>query len=388
MGNGILVITLFTIPKAFVGEDKIRQENTLGSWTRLDPHPEIILFCDDPGVAEAAEQFDCVHVPDIRCDENGIPFVGDAFRLASQMATGDVLCYANADIIFTQDLITAVETVTRKFDEPFLIIGQRRNVSIPGPLEFTDNWQQRLRAQVRRPGALDSASAIDYFIYPRGTIVSMPDFLVGSPKWDNWLVKNTERRGFQVVSATHAIICIHQQHEHAWPAKGAQYNHGVWRKAGGGVGHTYSGTWVLGSTGQLGGKPAEEPRASPGRGTWPVPSKVVVGPKPGLRSKPRRTLPPRPPRAPRPTRVAPKDELGLPINLNIPARELVKAAEKLRGRPRRTRPARKKHSHSAPPEKERLLAERARLQQVRDTILAARIEARDARLAKRKKRRP
>jgi len=45
----------------------------------------------------------------------------------------------------------------------------------------------------------------------------------------------------------------------------------------------------------------------------------------------------------------------------------------------------RKHNHPAPPERELQLKERARLQQIKDTILAARIVARDARLQRRKR---
>jgi len=385
------MITLFTIPRAFIGEDKVRQENTLGAWTRLVPRPEIILFCDDPGVVEAAAQFDCVHVPGIGCNKKGIPYISHAFRLASQMASNDVLCYANADIIFVQDFITAVNVVIQNFEQPFLIVGQRRNVSVPGPLRFTGNWQQRLRAQIKQRG---EASAVDYFIYSRGAIVDIPDFLVGSPKWDNWLVHDAEKRGIQIISATQAITCIHQQHKHVWPAEGVRYNRRLWQKSGGGVGLVHSGSWVLGPGATLRGKPGVpkgKAWVAPSVKTWTVP-KVTARPRRRSKSKPqprsRRTRPPKPPRSPRPARVAPKDELGLPINLNVSARELVSSAKKLRRQVKVRRPARKKHSHGPPSARERLLAERAKLRQVKDTILAARIAARDARLAGRKKRRP
>lgn len=372
-------VTIFTIPRAFTGEHKVRQENTLGSWVRLVPRPEILLFCDDPGVAEAAKKFDCVHVPDVRCNKSGIPCIGHAFYLASQLATNDILCYANADIIFIQDFIAAIGVVAQSFDQPFLIVGQRWDVSIPGPLKFTGNWQQRLRAQTRQRGSLHPASAIDYFIYSRGAIVNLPDFLVGSPKWDNWVVKDAEKRGLQVISATKAITCIHQHHRHMWPAKGAQYNRRLWQKSGGGIGHAYSGSWVLGAGAKLRSK--TKAKAMPGR--------VAVSPKRRrrFRSKPR----PQPrSKPPRPARVAPTDELGLPINLNISAGELATSAKKLRRQAVMRAPGHKKgkHSHSALPEREILLAERVRLRQVKDTVRAARIAARDARLLERKKRKP
>ena len=373
------MITLFTIPRAFTGGDKIRQENTLGSWTRLIPHPEIILFCDDPGVAEAAKQLGCTHVPDIECNERGIPYVGHAFRLASQLATNDVLCYANADIIFMQDFITAVETVTENFhDEPFLVVGQRWDTSIPDPIKFIGSWQRQLRVQARQHSGKISASAIDYFVYSRGAIVDMPDFLVGSPKWDNWLVKDAEKRGLNVISATEAITCIHQRHEHRWPVEGAKYNHELWWHSGAGVGYVYSGSWILSASGKLRKKPKGVTRSESAWVAGTVrPTKAV--PRPRFKHKPMSTPAPTP-RTPRPVYAAPKDELGLPVNLNISTQELANAAKGLHQQPTR---GTRKHSHG--PSRDAIEAGMARAQQIQDTIQAARIAARDARLAKRAK---
>lgn len=388
------MITLFTIPRAFTSEDKIRQENTLGAWTRLVPSPEIILFCDDPGVAEAAKRFGCTHIPDVECNERGIPYVSHAFRRVTQLATNDILCYANADIIFVQDLITAVETVRDNFhDEPFLIIGQRWNVPVPGPIEFTDGWQQRLQVQVRQHSGKVSTSAIDYFVYSRGAIVDLPDFLVGSPKWDNWLVKDAEKRGLQIISATEAITCIHQWHEHRWPAEGARYNHSLWWQSGAGVGYVYSGSWLLGPGTTL----RKKPKSTHSESAWVAGTvrPVRVVPKPKFKHKPVPTTPKSvptavsiAPRAPRPVPTVPKDELGLPVNMNISTQELAGAAKKLPHQQPTRKPARKrgKHSHSGP-SREAIEAEMARAQQIQDTIRAARIAARDARLAKRARER-
>jgi len=242
------MITFFSIPRAFTGGNKTRQENALGSWAYLDPRPEIILFCDDPGVAEAAERFDCIHVPDVRRSNDGVPYVGDAFRLASQMATNDILCFANTDVLFFQDLIAAVGVIDREFDEPYLAIGRRWDVGVPELLEFSDGWQARMKPRMKH---LHAPSAMDYFIYSKGSIVGLPDFVIGSPRWDNWVVANAKRRALNVIDTTEAITCVHQTHKHVWPAEGITYNRRMWETSGGGLGYTHSGSWVLLANGEL-----------------------------------------------------------------------------------------------------------------------------------------
>jgi len=58
-------LTLFTCPKAFTGLVGRIQRNALANWKALGPEAEILLMGDDPGVAEAAEEFGCRHVPDV-----------------------------------------------------------------------------------------------------------------------------------------------------------------------------------------------------------------------------------------------------------------------------------------------------------------------------------
>jgi len=203
----------------------------------------------------------------------------------------------------------------------------------------------------------------------------MPDFLVGSPKWDNWLVKDAEKRGLNVISATEAITCIHQRHEHRWPVEGAKYNHELWWHSGAGVGYVYSGSWILSASGKLRKKPKGVMRSEPAWATGTVTTKTA--PKPRFEHKP---VPM--PRTSRPAHATPKDEIGLPMNLNISTQELANAARGLLQQPMR-RSTTHKHSHG--PSREAVEAEMARLQQIQDTIQAARITARDARLAERKK---
>jgi len=63
--KGKRLLTIFSIPKAFAGHNGIIQNNAIQSWVRLSPACQVILFGDDPGVAEAARRFGVVHVPDI-----------------------------------------------------------------------------------------------------------------------------------------------------------------------------------------------------------------------------------------------------------------------------------------------------------------------------------
>ena len=190
------------------------QRNALESWTRLEPKPEILLFGDDEGAAEIARELGPRHVPQVAQNEYGTPLIGDIFEQAQKLATHRHICYVNADIILLPDLMRAVEFVARKKRE-FLLVGQRTDLDITEPIDFGDNdWQSRLRADADENGAISGPQAIDYFVFPKGALGTIPPFAIGRWVWDNWLLYQARRRRIALVDATKAVLCIHQNHNY------------------------------------------------------------------------------------------------------------------------------------------------------------------------------
>jgi len=65
------MLTIFTTAKPFRGHSGIIQRNALQSWKALQPDIEIILFGDDEGAAEAAEEFGLRHEEQVERNEWG-----------------------------------------------------------------------------------------------------------------------------------------------------------------------------------------------------------------------------------------------------------------------------------------------------------------------------
>lgn len=240
--------TMFTIPRAFKGIHKIRQENAIGSWRRLSSKPEVILFCDDSGVAKAADRLGCIHYPDIARSKFGVPLIGEAFRLAEQISNTELFCYANADIIFLEDFQTALDYCAKAFPVSFLMVGQHWDHEITVPIDFSDpDWSKRLRKDVKEHGKIKRPCGEDYFAFRRGTLdgIKWLPFQVGSPAWDNWITGRAKRKGVNIIEATKAVLCIHHKHERYWPDAGTKYNRGLWSSNGGIPGATTSAQWVM-----------------------------------------------------------------------------------------------------------------------------------------------
>ena len=81
------MLTIFTIPKPFIGHIGVIQRNAIISWLHLVPECEIILFGDEPGIQEITQEFGIMHVPEIRKTRYGTPFLDDVFSRLSKSHT-------------------------------------------------------------------------------------------------------------------------------------------------------------------------------------------------------------------------------------------------------------------------------------------------------------
>jgi hypothetical protein len=213
------MLTCFSIPKAFRGHTGIIQHNAIKSWTLMRPRPEIILFGDDEGTAEAAKSFSVRHVPQVARNEYGTPLLNDLFEQAQRAAAHDVLCYVNADVILMRDFFQAVDQVVR-WKTCFLLVGQRWDIDVRESLDFFAGWENDLRTRLSGQGVLHPSTGMDYFVFPRGMWGDIPPFAIGRTAWDNWLVYRARARRVPVVDATDALTVVHQAHDYSHvPAK-------------------------------------------------------------------------------------------------------------------------------------------------------------------------
>jgi hypothetical protein len=219
------MLTIFATPKAFRGHFAVIQRNAIRSWTLLRPACEIILFGDDEGTKAIAAEFGVRHIADVAQTESGTPLVSDLFEKSQKIGTHDTLCYVNCDIILMSDFIRGVQRVmTRK--RRFMLVGQRWDLNLNNELDFRQNWQEKLRADVRESGSLLDPTGIDYFVFKRGLLPKIPPFAVGRPGWDNWMIYNARSLRVPVIDATKAITVIHQNHDYSHHLEGFD---GVWK---------------------------------------------------------------------------------------------------------------------------------------------------------------
>ena len=219
------MLTIFSIPKPFDGHIGMIQENAIGSWTRLHPDVQVLLLGDESGIRHAAKRFEVRHLGGVRTNEWGTPVLDSAFERACKAADFPYMCYVNADIILMPDLLSALNSASHQFQQ-FLIVGQRWDLQVRGPINFINGWQDSLVESVHRQGTLHPPAGSDYFVFSRDQFRGLPPFAVGRAGWDNWMIFAARASGAPVVNASAMVTAIHQNHEYEH-LQGGQPHHAL-----------------------------------------------------------------------------------------------------------------------------------------------------------------
>ncbi len=201
------VLTVFSVPKPFVGRIGEIQRRALASWVALGSGVQVLVLGDEDGAAGAAREVGAQHLPDLARTEHGTPRLDAAFAAADDVARHPLRCFVNADIVLYDDLLVATTRVAHEADR-FLIVGQ--SIDVDEPLGRDED-----RAYGKRRGA----AALDWFVFPAALYPDVPPFAIGRACFDNWLVWQARQDGI-VVDATADVVAAHQRHDYGHVAGG------------------------------------------------------------------------------------------------------------------------------------------------------------------------
>ena len=220
------MLTVFSTPKPFVGHIDVIQRNAILSWRRLHPEIEIILVGDDAGVAEVCADLGIRHIAHVERNKHGTKYLASIYDAVQEVARHPVLCHVNCDIVLMSDFLRAAGLVAGT-NERFLMAGRRWDVEVRSPLDFgAPDWEDRLRSLAIETGRQKPREWIDYFLFPKGLYYKkVPEFVIGRPGWDNWLLWYPMSQGVPVVDASAAVMAVHQNHDYGYHPEGEK---GVW----------------------------------------------------------------------------------------------------------------------------------------------------------------
>jgi hypothetical protein len=209
------VLTLFTAPKPFTNPHiAMIQRNAILSWKQLGAQVEVALIGEEEGLAAAAVEMGVTHIPSVRRNNLSTPLISSMFDLARQLNSSPLLCCINADIILLPGFVETAQKIAVQSSQ-FLIVGQRWDLDVLEPLDFSLGWADRLRRSLLSDGRLHPRGGSDYFVYPRDCFNHIPEFAIGRAGWDNWMIYEARQRAWPTVDATGSIDIIHQSHDYS-----------------------------------------------------------------------------------------------------------------------------------------------------------------------------
>ena len=205
------MITFFTIPRPFTGTHDIIQSNAILSWLQIKPKCEIIVFGDDPSVIEFSNQIGVKCESHFKSNEYGTPLLDSIWKSAKSIASNDLICYINSDIILFPDFTEKISTIKLK---EFLISGRRWDIEIEKLIDFQSDWVLTLKKLVEQKGLLHSETGADFFLFPKICMPEMPAFAIGRAWWDNWLFYYFKKNKIPIIDGTN-IMTVHQNHDYS-----------------------------------------------------------------------------------------------------------------------------------------------------------------------------
>lgn len=207
------MVSLFSVPKPFKDSYEIIQENAIQSWLLLDPVPEIILCGNECGISEICKKYNLIQIADIEKNSYGTPLLNDVFEKVSQLASFEILFYINSDIIVLPDFSKSLIMLLSVQKSAFLLTGNRWNLDINKTLDFSNDWEKRLKNEIISKGKLNRPG-IDYFIFRKSLFKAIPPFAIGRFSWDLWLAFEAHSLDCKVIDTTKTMMAIHQNHDY------------------------------------------------------------------------------------------------------------------------------------------------------------------------------
>ena len=206
------MFTILTTAKDFDSNFKLIQINAINSWRSLSDDIEIIIFGLSRGVDEYAKIINATYIPEIKCTDSGIPLISDMILQGTKRAKFDILLLVNADIILPNKFIDIIQILKNR-KKKFLAIGHRWDMDVDEYINFSDLIEsKKFWSKANEISKQHSCTGIDYFIFKKGTLKSLPDFAIGRFGWDNWILWSVRRRLIPLIDLSAEIKVIHQNH--------------------------------------------------------------------------------------------------------------------------------------------------------------------------------
>ena len=190
------MLTILSTPKPFEGHIGLIQRNAIGSWVRLSPRPQIILFgrlAPEPvkwPLSSASSTS-----PRSRRTNSALLICVDSSR-AGETAGAPQSPLLRQRRHHPDRGARARRAVRTRATAAFLMVSARINLDLDVPILFETDWRRLAeRAAARRAAARATTRASISSSSPRVSIQNIPPLAIGRAWFDQWMIKAAAQRG-------------------------------------------------------------------------------------------------------------------------------------------------------------------------------------------------
>jgi hypothetical protein len=221
-----LRLVLFTTLKpCFSRAIEGAQTAAIRTWASLplDPPPTIFVVGTDPCGLQLLDHLEGLDVrleQDVPMGLNATVLLGGTVEKIMKLSPeADVYGFLNADILLSPVTAVALHLARHQFTE-FFMVGRRDTIDLPegkrNELDFTSRrWEADALFHSTRHDRVD---AEDYFLWTKGFFTNVkrkiPNFHIGRPAYDNWLIHTAIHSWQPVIEATAVLKAYHQKHNY------------------------------------------------------------------------------------------------------------------------------------------------------------------------------
>jgi hypothetical protein len=165
----------------------------------------VIFFINRTGFGALADELDQIYgfgrvtySGPLKRDFGHVPYVDDWFREGVRRSSSNYVCFLNGDIILSANWLRRAKQIFRWMDgRSIVVIGRRINFYLNptyfNNLSFGKTLLREIDVMVNQSKHfVEIPYAIDTFLFQIDHMSWNPDrvppFLMGRPRWDNWLV--------------------------------------------------------------------------------------------------------------------------------------------------------------------------------------------------------
>ncbi|KAH3864831.1 hypothetical protein DPMN_027860 [Dreissena polymorpha] len=182
------------------------------NWIMLKPFVKIVVFTNSVEDTQYLISMGVLVQPVSHLRAGEAPILRWMFEEIDKIAQTPLRGYINSDILFTDDLIHALDLIMNAMNmaQPFMAVGRRTNILAVTETEAQSFAKIKLAAKAR--GELFWTNAEDFFItnaaYPWKNIM---DVVIGRPVYDNWIVAHSIcDLQIDVIDVSGTILAVHQ----------------------------------------------------------------------------------------------------------------------------------------------------------------------------------